>query len=670
MRYRPPRNKWGADFAEDYEKNLEDIERDITGVEEIVEGSKTNAEQALTFATEAKVQAESVQAQFNAVVVEGDSSPAADQARLDAENVLHPTLKARADSDYNKVTAQLAENQKKLSYPDKQSFLYAQFYRNLRKGNPVIIETNGDSMTYGQDTTSADIRTAPTEPLPNGSTHTFTRASVTYPEALSEYLNQVYPSQVTVINRGYSGDTTKLAYNRWITSSGANMTLMCFGINDSRAGETPGDLSVFLEYYRKLIERALDRDSAVIILSPFKMKSSIETDVDTFSNAIYALGNEYGIPVIATEGFLANYGADVYSDATHYTAKGYRIMGARIASLFVGQGAHKPTKVSDGSTLLTRPSIDNIKFGTGASIAHNAGYPTPSERALNNGIAVEMANAGEVYYSFYAESNDMVIIPGLYATDAATSFDLTLDFGIEQPDYSNDFRVGYASADFANRPASVVNLPKSAFIGKSGTVYHSSFLTSLPNPCLFIATTGWHTLKIKANKTTGATTLYGIDFYNYETLKLIAESRPISSNTKQYRVNLTEKTFRLASGTSQIAYTLGVINGYPVGVLTLRVTAGRHSSRQVVKKEINIPFGNGTTMNAISNIETPIVTQLFEYHVDGQPLVDFNFTASIVNNKLEISFTPNTSTYEMNFYVEGYMTFTYLGNTGQSVFEN
>lgn len=112
MRYRPPRNKWGADFAEDYERNLEDIERDITGVEEIVEGSKTNAEKALTFATEAKGKAESVQAQFNQVVIEGDSSVEAAQARVDAKNVAQPTLKARLDKDYNEVTAQLAETVK------------------------------------------------------------------------------------------------------------------------------------------------------------------------------------------------------------------------------------------------------------------------------------------------------------------------------------------------------------------------------------------------------------------------------------------------------------------------------------------------------------------------------------------------------------------------------
>lgn len=85
MRYRPPRNKWGADFAEDYEKNLEDIERDITSVQE----------------------------QFNQVVIEGDSSVEAAQARVDAKNVAQPTLKARLDKDYNEVTAQLADKANK-----------------------------------------------------------------------------------------------------------------------------------------------------------------------------------------------------------------------------------------------------------------------------------------------------------------------------------------------------------------------------------------------------------------------------------------------------------------------------------------------------------------------------------------------------------------------------
>lgn len=160
MRYRPPRNKWGADFAEDYERNLEDIERDITGVEEVVEGSKVDAEQALTFATEAKGKAESVQAQFNQVVIEGDSSVEAAQARVDAENVSHPTLKARADSDYNKVTAQLAESVKYVNVKkygakgdnttdDTTSILDAiEECKNLRNGNKKPVLFFPDAIGY------------------------------------------------------------------------------------------------------------------------------------------------------------------------------------------------------------------------------------------------------------------------------------------------------------------------------------------------------------------------------------------------------------------------------------------------------------------------------------------------------------------------------------------
>ncbi|WP_226639335.1 glycoside hydrolase family 55 protein [Priestia flexa] len=71
--------------------------------------AKNTANQAVSTSQEAVTKAESVQAQFNQVVIEGDSSVEAAQARVDVKNVAHPTLKARADSDYNEVTAQLAE---------------------------------------------------------------------------------------------------------------------------------------------------------------------------------------------------------------------------------------------------------------------------------------------------------------------------------------------------------------------------------------------------------------------------------------------------------------------------------------------------------------------------------------------------------------------------------
>ena len=79
MRYRPPSNRWDVQFEVDYEQNLKDIEKDITGV----------------------------QKQIDIAVVEGDSSPAADQARVDANGNVKSSLKTRLDDDYLEVTTQL-----------------------------------------------------------------------------------------------------------------------------------------------------------------------------------------------------------------------------------------------------------------------------------------------------------------------------------------------------------------------------------------------------------------------------------------------------------------------------------------------------------------------------------------------------------------------------------
>lgn len=62
---------------------------------------------------DAKELAENVQAQVNALVVQGDSSVEARQARVDAKGVEAATLKARLDAEQNAVTQQLAEKAEK-----------------------------------------------------------------------------------------------------------------------------------------------------------------------------------------------------------------------------------------------------------------------------------------------------------------------------------------------------------------------------------------------------------------------------------------------------------------------------------------------------------------------------------------------------------------------------
>ncbi|MGG0326748.1 SGNH/GDSL hydrolase family protein, partial [Bacillus mycoides] len=338
----------------------------------------------------------------------------------------------------------------------------------------------------------------------------------TYPESLQNFLNQVYNNKVTVINRGYSGDGTKAAYNRWITSSEANLTTINLGVNDSRASwvDYAGNLVEFLKYYRKLIERELDWNSAVIILLPPKMKNSADINVSTFANALYDLGSEYGINVIETDIFLANYSADIYSDDTHLNGKGYEIYGAKLSSLFVGEGAHKPMKVSDGTTLLTRKTIDNIVFINNAFAISSEFSPTPDEIQTGKGIHLDLTDKGSVIYSFYCEQEDTVLIPSLYANDNTISFDLTLDFGVEQPRYSIDWGNNQIS-----RAPSVVNFPRGSFTGQNKTIFSSYYINSLSAPYIRIPTKGWHTVKITANRPKGVSLFYGLNFLSYDSFE-------------------------------------------------------------------------------------------------------------------------------------------------------
>ncbi len=71
--------------------------------------AKTESTEALSTANNAKTTADSVQEQFNQVVIEGDSSVEAAQARVDLEGNSYTTLKERLDTEHSQVTSELAQ---------------------------------------------------------------------------------------------------------------------------------------------------------------------------------------------------------------------------------------------------------------------------------------------------------------------------------------------------------------------------------------------------------------------------------------------------------------------------------------------------------------------------------------------------------------------------------
>src|SRR5690606_21902553 len=90
-KYRSLGTGFDKTFRNDLNANFDEIDKDI------------KAE-----TTRAKQREDNIQAQVNTLVVNGDSSPAAAQAAVDAKGVDKGNLKQRLDDDYNELSSQLA----------------------------------------------------------------------------------------------------------------------------------------------------------------------------------------------------------------------------------------------------------------------------------------------------------------------------------------------------------------------------------------------------------------------------------------------------------------------------------------------------------------------------------------------------------------------------------
>src|SRR5690625_2402190 len=66
-----------------------------------------------TKATQALANSESTQTQLDTIVIDGDSSVEAAQARVDEKGVSHPTLKARIDDGFEKTNQQLRSEERR-----------------------------------------------------------------------------------------------------------------------------------------------------------------------------------------------------------------------------------------------------------------------------------------------------------------------------------------------------------------------------------------------------------------------------------------------------------------------------------------------------------------------------------------------------------------------------
>ena len=437
------------------------------------------------------------------------------------------TLENLINVSLRKEIAEIKDNVNNINKLKKLSTdLYSKFQYKLRRTNEhLTIIFQGDSTIYGTDTSSVDKRPFYGVSTDNGVAHKVTRASVTMPEHFGSLINSVYSSRITVINKGYSGDGTKLGYEHWNTGD-CDLKVFEYGINDAVNNniEYMGNVETFLYYYRKMIEQELLSGTAVIVISPIKqlLVSSLDNEsraaVDVFSNAVMMMCKELNIPYIDGHLLLEGYGAELWSDTTHLNGEGNKVFATRLLAAFVGEGTHKPYKITGYDMLGSNPLLDNFKLIDGAQIINNSNYPTPDEFVANNGNAIYLKDNNKVMYSFYCEQPNMVVVPSLYSSSSNCKINVTLDNGIKQARYQNYFYgIDKIPVDFSSYEPSELIITNNDLIDYGNKCYTLRNLQYITDPKIIITNRGWHTITIetKFNNDTDSCTFYGIEFITF-----------------------------------------------------------------------------------------------------------------------------------------------------------
>lgn len=448
----------------------------------------------------------------------------------------YPVLKDRLDAEEQKVTAQLAQTKSDVTnilnqqivlesdvdatfkkghkldssfLKDKHTLNYAMYRKKVSNKEPITSTHQGDSLTYGWDTVSANKRPAITGTTSNGETYptSHTRAAISYPEALQEYLQPILGSGFKAKNRGYSGDYAKESYDHWNVKHDGDINFIMLGTNDATHTTIPEEFYRHLDTYLYWMEQVVIREilwgKAVVLLTPPKMQntgSDSNKYVDIYRNALFKLGSKYNINVVDTELFFANQPSTIYSDPTHFNDKGYRLLGAKVASLVLSESLDNPIKVYNGTKLLTRSTIDGAVYFGDAYFDSISGGDTPEEVNTITNISGRINTNGGVIYTIYNEVEDVMIFPLLYSTSTVR---IEIDFNTVVPVPSLDTA---QFKDYSNN-SNLTEISPGDFLNNGTYDIEKTNLIALK-------TKGWHTIKITNVGNVNNIVLQAVEFLN------------------------------------------------------------------------------------------------------------------------------------------------------------
>lgn len=512
------------------------------------------------------------------------------------------------------------------------------FSKQTSRDTAQNIACYGDSLTFGQAAASASgatNRIGTATGYGDGSSHAQWQYDEHYPKQLGDALTQVRSASITVHNRGYSGDTAAASYTRHRTPPSAGVSLIWLSaINEVQSATSNGvDLSdintdttkstaAYAEALQKFAAREILRGNSIIIFGPPNFNSlagswdgtsqGATRAAQAYMTAARSVADFLGVQFVdVRKEVLDQYTiGDIQSDGAHFNPVGLRVLGRRIAAMFIGQGWRHIARAQPGSVIVANPATANIASQALLPVEINLSSGGPGFVSANP-TSVGVINGDPVTFSFFAEVPDMILYVNGSAVDATATIEL--DGAALQQDYQSALSAGYTVQPYGSGPVSTRTC---AYTGTHFINRSSKRWTRSDALYFHVTGRGWHTLTVYLDS--GTTLLVdGLEFQAWET-----ERKP--------REELIIRTTDSTAIQSSTAFAADSVLQFPV------------AANEVVDVECWIGYNSG-------------VTPAFKWYLLGPTfwtavgLKDGNHPADQVNFGVTVSETGSANNRWMRF---------------------
>lgn len=177
---------------------------------------------------------------------------------------------------------------------------------------PCTVVAEGDSLTYGQDTTSAQTR-----PPINGATQS--RSVRPFPD----YLGRLLGPGFRVLNHGFPGDRTTEGLTRWKAVPGVHVAILLFGTNDALnfGGYPDGPVSAgtYAVQLRRLVDRFQGAGAQVILIVPPPLgDAALDRQLDPYRAVVTRMARSRSLPIVALTRAETHWTDGVHLDPASY----------------------------------------------------------------------------------------------------------------------------------------------------------------------------------------------------------------------------------------------------------------------------------------------------------------------------------------------------------------